>query len=177
MCKSCNYTALTGKVRLNYTPVGQAESMRRQVELHACLCNSGECEEWQRPETGADAQQLSHRFTGTREESPTSFTLFSSELQEQIVWSDTQDKWHDVSQTIKRSCGAVCTCHRATNQAARILLQRHCSAFPYRVCQRWCHQRWMRVTLERVCMILHWLKQVFYSSLIVHSTSIWLHTL
>lgn len=45
MCKSCNYNGLTGEVRLNYTPVGQAESMRRQVELPACLCNRGECEE------------------------------------------------------------------------------------------------------------------------------------
>lgn len=161
MCKSCNYTALTGEVRLNYTPVGQAESMRRQVELHACLCNRGECEEWQRPETGADAQQLSQSFTGTREESPPSFTLFSSRLQEQIVWSDTEDKWGDVSQTLKHSCGAVCTCHPATNQAAWILLQLHSSAFPSRVCQHFCHQRWRRFTLQQVCMILYWLKQVF----------------
>lgn len=98
MCKSCNYTALTGEVRLNYTPVAQAESRRRQVELQACLCNRGECEEWQRPETGAEVQQLSERFTGRREESPPSFTLFSK-LQEQIVWGDTHNKWHGFSDT------------------------------------------------------------------------------
>lgn len=153
MCKSCNYTALTGEVRLNYTPVGQAESMRRQVELHACLCNSGECEEWQRVETGADVQRLSQRFTGRREEPPPSSTLFSNKLQEEIVWSDTHDKWHDVSQTLKHSYGAVCTCHQATNQAVWILLQLHCSAFPCLVCHHFCQQRWRRFILESDCMI------------------------
>lgn len=100
MCKSCNYPALRGEVRVNYTPVGQAESMRRQVELLACLCNRGECEEWQ---TAAFTEV--HRQEGAIAQ----FTLFSNKLQEPIVWSDTHDQWHNVSQTLKRSCGAVCT--------------------------------------------------------------------
>lgn len=100
MCKSCNYPALRGEVRVNYTPVGQAESMRRQVELFACLCNRGECEEWQ---TAAFTEV--HRQEGAIAQ----FTLFSNKLQEPIVLSDTHDQWHNVSQTLKRSCGAVCT--------------------------------------------------------------------
>lgn len=41
-CKSCNYTAQTGEVRPNYTPVGHLEVTRRQVEPAACLRNTPE---------------------------------------------------------------------------------------------------------------------------------------
>lgn len=41
-CKSCNYTAPTGEVRPNYTPVGHLEVTRRQVEPAACLRNTPE---------------------------------------------------------------------------------------------------------------------------------------
>lgn len=64
-----------------------------------------------------DVQRCSQRFTGRREGPPTSFTLFSSKLQVQLMWSYTHDKWHDVSQTLKHSRRGVCTFLQATNQA------------------------------------------------------------
>lgn len=54
-----------------------------------------------------DVQCCSQRFIGRRERPPTSFTLFSNKLQVQIMWSDTHDKWHDVSQTVKHSVAFV----------------------------------------------------------------------
>lgn len=120
-----------------------------------------------------DVQRYSQRFTGRREGPPMSVTLFSSKLQVQIMWSDTHDKWHDVSQMLKHSCRGVCTFLQATNQAAQILLQFHCSAFPSWVCRHFCQQRW-RFTFESFCLIFISITGV-YTCVIVPQIWIWVH--
>lgn len=121
-----------------------------------------------------DIQCCSQRFTGRREEPPTSFTLFSSKLQVQIMWSDTHDNWHDVSQTLKHSRRGGCTVLQATNQAAQILLQLHCSAFPSWVCHHFCQQRWRRFTFETFCLIFIVITGV-YTCVIVPQIWIWVY--
>lgn len=121
-----------------------------------------------------DVQRCSQRFTGRREGPPTSFTLFSSKLQVQLMWSYTHDKWHDVSQTLKHSRRGVCTFLQATNQAVQILLQLHCSAFLSWLCHHFCQQRWRRFTFESFCLIFISITGV-YTCEIVPQIWIWVH--